>query len=253
MALSKNNYKLIKALQTKKGRQKSKLFMVEGRKSTDEFIRQNHYVLHRLFVLDDAHYLEVDPHKLEIISPEELKSISNLNNPDDCVALFELSKETQVVHEGLILALDQINDPGNLGTIIRLCDWFGVNQLWCSKNTVDCFNPKVVQSTMGSLSRVELVYTDLLAEISTTDLPVYITEMDGEDIYNSSLPKQAIIVMGNEANGVGVELKNQIDKHLSIPRFGQAQKTESLNVAMATGIVLAEFNRQANYSKVKLK
>ena len=139
--------------------------------------------------------------------------------------------------------MDGINDPGNLGTIIRLCDWFGVAQLICSKDTVDCYNQKVVQSSMGSLTRISIKYLDLTEYLSDTKFPTFIADMDGENVYKTTLPKEAVLIMGNEANGVSDEIKALIKNKVSIPRFGETQETESLNVATATAILLSEFKR----------
>ena len=136
-----------------------------------------------------------------------------------------------------------MNDPGNLGTIIRLCDWFGVEQLICSENTVDCYNAKVVQSTMGSLSRVSIVYTDIKLFIQKSDLPVYAAMMDGVNVYKSQLPEKGILIMGNEANGISSEVSELVTNKITIPKFGETQLTESLNVATATAILLSEFKR----------
>jgi len=144
----------------------------------------------------------------------------------------------------LIIALDTIRDPGNLGTIIRLCDWFGVSQIVCSSETVDAFNPKVVQATMGSITRVQINYIDLPAFISKTTLPVYGTFMDSASIYSTNLPKNAVLIMGNEANGISSKIESLITERITIPRFGESQQTESLNVATATAIILSEFRRR---------
>jgi TrmH family RNA methyltransferase len=141
--------------------------------------------------------------------------------------------------------LDDIRDPGNLGTIIRLCDWFGVTQLLCSKETVDLYNPKVIQSTMGSVSRVQVNYVDLDAFISETTLPVFGTFMDGNNIYKEQLPSEGILIFGNEANGISSTLEQNIKNRIAIPRFGNLQQTESLNVATATAIFLSEFRRNS--------
>ena len=159
------------------------------------------------------------------------------------MAVFKIPTEKIIIESGLIIALDSIRDPGNLGTILRLCDWFGVNQLLCSKETVDIYNPKVVQATMGSIARVNVNYVDLDAFIIETKLPVFGTFMDGNNIYKSILPQEGIIVMGNDANGISEELEKLINNRLTIPRFGNLQKTESLNVATATAIILSEFRR----------
>ena len=140
------------------------------------------------------------------------------------------------------MALDDVRDPGNMGTIIRLCDWFGVRQLVCSENTVDCFNPKVLQATMGSITRVNIVYTDLLQFIKSSELSVYGTFMDGENVHVTKMPEKGILVMGNEANGISKEIADLVNHKITIPQFG-GQKTESLNVATATAIFLNEIRR----------
>ncbi len=159
------------------------------------------------------------------------------------MALFEIPEEQLLKEEGLIVVLDEINDPGNLGTIIRLCDWFGVNRLICSKNTVDCYNSKVVQATMGSLNRVAVNYTDIFYFLKKSNLPKFAADMKGENVYKTNLPANAILVMGNEANGIRKETFDLITSTISIPRFGEQQETESLNVATATAILLSEFRR----------
>jgi TrmH family RNA methyltransferase len=139
--------------------------------------------------------------------------------------------------------MDAIRDPGNLGTIIRLCDWFGVTQLICSLDTVDCYNPKVVQATMGSIARVNIQYCDLSEYLKKTSAPIYGGVLNGENIYNLKTPKSAILVLGNEANGISDQIVELISSKITIPQFGDSQKTESLNVATATAILLSEFNR----------
>ena len=181
--------------------------------------------------------------KKTLIHENDLKKISALATPNSCLAVFKIPNENEIVEDGLIVALDSIRDPGNMGTILRLCDWFGVQQIVCSKETVDIYNPKVVQATMGSITRVNVNYVDLNAFISNTHLPVFGTFMDGNNIYKTSLPHEGIIIMGNEANGISDELENLVQNRLSIPRFGILKKTESLNVATATAIVLSEFRR----------
>ena len=141
------------------------------------------------------------------------------------------------------MALDTVNDPGNLGTIIRLCDWFGVEQLVCSKDTVDCYNSKVVQATMGSLTRVSISYLNLPEYLQTVSLPIFIADMDGVNIHKAKLPASAVLVMGNEANGVSETLKQLVSNKISIPRYGNSNQVESLNVATATAVLLNEFRR----------
>ena len=240
MSLSKNQIKLITSLQQKKYRTKYNLFVAEGIKVVNEFLNSS-FKLKELFCIDSQGLEHVE--SCTLISADELKKISSLKTPNNVLALFEIPQIDLLKNEGLIVALDEINDPGNLGTIIRLCDWFGVDQLVCSKNTVDCYNSKVVQSSMGSLTRTSIVYTDLLEYLENSNLPKYAADMDGENVYNTKLPSEAILVMGNEANGISKNVYSHISKTISIPRFGSIQKTESLNVATATAILLSEFKR----------
>jgi len=240
MSLSKSQLKLINSLQQKKYRTKHGLFIAEGTKVVKEFLNSN-FELDNLFLVDNLSFEDVE--KVTQISEVDLKKVSTLKNPNNVIALFKIPREEEFINKGLILVLDEINDPGNLGTIIRLCDWFGVDQLVCSNNTVDCYNSKVVQASMGSLTRLSIVYTDLLPYLKNSPLPKLATLMDGENVYLSSLPKEAILVMGNEANGISEPLLNELNKAISIPRFGESQETESLNVATATEILLSEFKR----------
>jgi TrmH family RNA methyltransferase len=188
-------------------------------------------------------FLSVSKDKLHAISEAELKKISALATSNSCLAVFKIPKAKEMKESGLILALDDVRDPGNLGTIIRLCDWFGIETLFCSEETVDIYNPKVVQATMGSISRVNVVYGDLENFLVKTKLTVFGTFMDGKNIYQESLPNDGIIVMGNEANGISEAVEKLVTDRIAIPRFGDLQITESLNVATATAIILSEFKR----------
>lgn len=239
--VSKNQIKTITSLQQKKYRKQHKLFFAEGIKVVQELLNSN-FELHQLFTTQEI-FTEVDNAKVELITEVELKKISALATPNVCLALFVMPEEKPVPDNGLIVALDDVRDPGNLGTIIRLCDWFGISHLVCSEQCVDVFNPKVVQATMGSITRVNVVYTDLEAYLSKTPLPVFGTFMDGKNIYNESLPENGIIVMGNEANGISKAIENKVGYKIAIPRFGDLQQTESLNVATAASIILSEFRR----------
>jgi TrmH family RNA methyltransferase len=240
MSLSKNQLKLITSLQQKKYRLKNNLFIAEGTKVVNEFLNSI-FELDQLFCVDNSNYLHVE--NVTKISEAELKKISTYKSPNNVVGLFKIPAVESIKNEGLILALDDINDPGNLGTIIRLCDWFGIDQLICSANTVDCYNSKVVQATMGSLARVSILYVDLEKYLNKINLPTYATLLEGENVYKTSLPSNAILVMGNEANGISSEILKCLTKSISIPRFGKNQQTESLNVATATAILLSEFKR----------
>ncbi|MVO09035.1 RNA methyltransferase [Flavobacterium sp. TP390] len=239
--LSKNQIKLITSLQQKKYRKQYQLFFAEGKKVIQEFLDAN-YELHSLFTTTDL-FLSVDTNKIHTITVGELKKISALTTPNSCLAIFKIPKEKRTTPNGLILALDDVRDPGNLGTIIRLCDWFGIETLWCSEETVDIYNPKVVQATMGSLSRVNVLYTNLEKKLSGIRVPIYGTFMDGKNIYEASLLKEGVIVMGNEANGISPSIEALVTQKIAIPRFGNLQQTESLNVATATAIILSEFKR----------
>ena len=241
--LSKNQIKLISSLHQKKHRFVNQLFFAEGVKVIQELIKSNFVLEHLYTTVDD--FKDIDLNKRTIILESELNKISALATPNTCLALFKIPLESEIVETGLILALDSIRDPGNMGTILRLCDWFGIRQLVCSKETVDIYNPKVVQATMGSIARVHVNYIDLDVFIAKTNLPVFGTFMDSENIYKTSLPQEGIIVMGNEANGISSTIEKLVTTRLTIPRFGQIQITESLNVATATAIVLSEFSRQS--------
>ena len=235
--LSKNQIKNITRLKQKKYRQQEGLFIAEGGKVIKEFLNST-------FKLVDLFTTETfNVENESIISEADLKKISCLTTPNTALAIFKIPNSKDLKNEGLILALDDIRDPGNLGTIIRLCDWFGIKQLVCSHKTVDCYNPKVVQATMGSLTRVKIVYTDLSAYLKAINLPVFGAFMDGKNVYQTNLPKAGILVLGNEANGISSIIETCVTDKISIPRFGDLQATESLNVATAGAILLSEFRR----------
>ena len=242
--VSKNQIKLITSLQQKKFRQLHKLFIAEGVKVIQELLDSN-FVLEHLYVTESI-FESLNNEFKTVITESELKKISCLSTPNNCLALFAIPETERPISSGLIVALDAVRDPGNLGTIIRLCDWFGVDQLWCNEQTVDLYNPKVVQATMGSLARVKVHYLDLEKEIQKANLPVFGTFMDGENIYQSNLPSEGILILGNEANGISTGIEKLVTSRLAIPRFGNLQKTESLNVATATAIFLSEFKRSAS-------
>ncbi|HLV23208.1 MAG TPA: RNA methyltransferase [Moheibacter sp.] len=174
------------------------------------------------------------------ISESELKKISNQVQPNTALALCEIPVENEIQKDGMILALNDIRDPGNLGTIIRLADWFGIRQIICSNETVDLYNPKVIQSTMGSFTRVQVNYLDLNEFFKNYPHPVLGTFMNGKNIYKTDFPENGIILLGNEANGVSFELQDFVTEKITIPQLGISRETESLNVAMATGIILGE-------------
>ena len=241
--VSKNQIKLITGLVQKKYRKQHRLFFAEGVKVIEELLHSD-FELEHIFHTKPM-FVNVPEHKKVSISESELKKISALTTPNDCLAVFRIPKEKPVTAGGLVIALDDIRDPGNLGTIIRLCDWFGISQIICSEQTADVYNPKVVQATMGSIGRVNISYLDLESYLSQSGTAVFGTFMEGDNIYKEALPAEGIIVLGNEANGISKSIEGLVTKKISIPRFGNLQQTESLNVATATAIVLSEFKRNA--------
>ena len=243
--VSKSQIKLITGLAQKKNRSKHGLFIVEGIKGIQEILNSN-FELDSLFTTQQI--FNAPFAKTNQITEGDLKKISSLTTPQTAVAVFRIPEQKQPAISGFSLALDGIRDPGNLGTIIRLCDWFGIANLFCSPDTVDCYNPKVVQATMGSITRVNIVYNPLDEIIKTAgNRPVLGAFMDGENVYTSKLSAEGILVMGNEANGISAEIERLVTKKISIPPFGNSTTTESLNVATATAILLSEFRRQQNY------
>ena len=237
--LSKSQIKLITSLKQKKYRQQHGFFVVEGVKTITELLQSN-LELQKLYATAS---FNIDAKDEVIISDSDLKRISFLTTPNKALAIFKIPEPKPIDNSGLIVALDSIRDPGNLGTIIRLCDWFGVKELICSKETVDCFNPKVIQATMGSITRVNVSYMNLVPFLGGIETPVFGAFMEGENVYHKTLSKTGVLVMGNEANGVSKEVEAVITEKISIPRFGDLQATESLNVATATAILLSEFSR----------
>jgi len=240
--LSKNEHKLITSLQQKKYRIQHQLFVAEGIKVVNEFLNSD-LQIHKLFCVED-YYHSISKYKPELISEKELLKLSSLSTPNKVLGIFKIPTANIIQTNGLVVALDTINDPGNLGTIIRLCDWFGVSQVICSTNTVDCYNSKVVQSTMGSLARLSVVYTDLRNYLNNVDAPIYGAVMDGKNVNEVQLEKNGILVMGNESNGISSEIENLVNHKITIPKFSKNNTPESLNVATAAAILLNTFNIQ---------
>ena len=240
--ITKNQIKLIIGLQQKKNRLEHKLFFAEGEKVISELLQSKFEIVN--IYCTETLFKKYSNKQEVIISQSDLKKISALTTPNNCLAVFKIPEDAPIINEGIIVLLEDIRDPGNLGTIIRLCDWFGVSQIICSPETVDVYNQKVVQATMGSLTRVSICYENLEQFIKSARIPIFGTFMDGENIYKTALPKNAIIVLGNEGNGISKEIEKMISRKISIPRFGKIQQTESLNVANAAAIVLSEFMRE---------
>lgn len=239
--VSKNQIKLIRSLQQKKFRKLNNLFIAEGVKVIQELISAN-FELENLYVTENI-FEGINPNIRSVVSTADLEKITALKSANNCLAIFKIPTNSGQFSSDLKIVLDDVRDPGNMGTILRLCDWFGITDLICSEDTVDVYNPKVVQATMGSIARVNVIYTNLEKYLSSYTDPVFGTFMDGENIYKSKLPNKGIIVMGNEANGISKEIESLCTHKIAIPRFGNLQLTESLNVATATAIILSEFKR----------
>ena len=244
--LSKSNISLLQSLHHKKFRREHGLFLVEGYKSVTEFANSA-YQIEAIY-----HTATMAPKMLKLsqkmnfyeISSTVLEKISALKNPADIIATVKIPQWPVLDHHTLnkkfSIVLDGIQDPGNMGTIIRTADWFGIHNIICSEDCVEVYNPKVVQATMGSLSRMNVHYTHLPAVLSDTKLPVYGALLDGENIYTTNFGTEGLIVMGNEGNGLSDAVKQKVTKAITIPRGGKA---ESLNVAIATAVFCSEINR----------
>ena len=251
--ISKNQIKLIRSLKLKKNRRRENLFVAEGPKVVGDLLQAG-YVPHSIFsttVRPDA----------QLITDEELRRISFLQHPQEVLALFQIPQSSDFLHQpssithqpssithqppSLALALDGVQDPGNVGTIIRIADWFGIDTIYCSPDTADVYNPKVVQATMGSIAHVHIIYCDLLELFAHCQCPVYGTLLDGKNIYEQPLSAAGIIVMGNEGNGISEAVRQHVTHRLLIPNYHTGDHTaESLNVAIATAITCAEFKRR---------
>lgn len=236
--LSKAQIKWVRSLQQKKNRDAEEVFIAEGRKCVEEL--RNAFELVLLITPDNATEIEI-------------AQMSNLRTPQGVIGVFKKGDEARSneADDKLTLVLDGVQDPGNLGTIIRTCDWFGVHDIYCSKDTADCYNPKVVQATMGALARVRVHYVNLEAwiqKIKETGIPVYGTLLEGGNMYKERAienKEKGIIIMGNEGNGISPEIRKLITHPIRIPSYpADAQTSESLNVGIATAIVLAEFRRK---------
>lgn len=236
--ISKNQQKLIRSLEQKKYRRRERLFVAEGPKVVGDLIKAGYR--------PQALFSTTEQTGAQLVTDDELRRISFLQHPQQTLALFPLPEPAleQPQQGRLYLALDGVQDPGNLGTIIRLADWFGIDTIYCSEDTADAWAPKVVQATMGSIARVKIVYTDLRTLLDNTTMPVYGTLLDGTDIYREALTAEGIIVMGNEGNGISADIRQRVTRRLLIPSFHKGDTAESLNVAIATAITCSEFRRR---------
>lgn len=214
------------------------MFLVEGNKIIKE-LPNSGYTISDLYSTAPE-LLDLDETSIQKILPAELRKISFLQNPKDSVAVCAIPAETKVLETNIQIVLDGIQDPGNLGTIIRLADWFGIEQIICSQDTVDLYNPKVIQATMGSFLRVNVVYLDIEDYLKKYQHPILGTDMDGDNIYKTDFPEKFSIIFGNEGNGIRPSTESLVNQMITIPRFGKHQSTESLNVSMSAGIILGE-------------
>ena len=247
--ISKATIKKIHALDMRKFRRNERLFVAEGPKLVDELcatMKPVYIAALPEWISENAKI--VSGTEYDIVTPDELQRASLQKNPQQVIALFPIPEHrfcTEQLRNDLVLMLDGVQDPGNLGTIARIADWFGIRNILCSAETADIYNPKAVQATMGALARVKFHYTDLLQLLSQYDGPVYGTFLDGENIYGQELSENGIIVMGNEGKGISQGVGEMINRRLYIPNYPiGTQTTESLNVAIATSIVCAEFRRR---------
>ena len=248
--LTKNQLKLVRSLELKKNRKKEGLFVAEGPKVVGDLLRAGYKA--RLV------FSTTEREDAVMVTDDELRKLSFLQHPQEVLAVFEIpnhgdrlfdvnsfNQKPVPVIDQLALALDSVQDPGNLGTIIRIADWFGISTIYCSEDTADVYNPKVVQATMGSLAHINIVYCDLVELLQHYDGPIYGTLLDGQDIYQQELSQKGIIVMGNEGNGISQRVRPLITHRLLIPNFNKNSETaESLNVAIATAITCSEFRRR---------
>lgn len=230
--VAKSEIKFIRSLQQKKNRQREGLFVAEGIKLVSELL-QSKIRPYRLFTTETG-LLDGD---FVVVSELQLKKMSSLVQPNKVLGVFRTPQAEPPVLQGWTLVLDGVRDPGNLGTIIRLCDWFGIRELVCSPDTVDCYNPKVLQATMGSIARVRISYQPLEEILSGLDVPVFGASMEGKPLPEAALPNSGVLVMGSESHGVSEGVREQLTELLSIPAAGRGE-AESLNVATATAIFL---------------
>lgn len=245
--ITKSEIKYIQSLAHKKFRESENLFVVEGVKIIRELLDNSAQCLKKIYAVSswiEQHRTLVPDHvDLVEVEPYELDKISFLQQPNEVLALVSIPGEAshRTVFQGVTIVLDKVQDPGNLGTIIRTADWFGVDQIVCSTDTADAFNPKVVQSAMGSIMRINIFYTDISRFINTCkSIPVYAAVLNGVSIYETTFDQPSILVIGNESKGISNEILRIVSNKITIPRTGAA---ESLNAAVATAVILAEMNR----------
>jgi TrmH family RNA methyltransferase len=246
--VTKSEVKYIQSLAHKKFRDEEKLFVLEGVKIVGELLKEFPHRVKKLFALESwvATHASIVPSSVEVVAvlSYELEKISFLQHPNEVLVLVDMPavRPAKPMEHGITLVLDQLQDPGNLGTIIRTCDWFGVKQIICSVDTVDAFNPKVVQAAMGSIMRIDIIYTDLADFcLSSKGVPIYAAVLHGESVFKTSFLRPCFLLIGNESKGISDALLSMASNTITIPQIGAA---ESLNAAVATGIILAEMSAE---------
>ncbi len=255
--LSKNNIKIINSLRNKKYRIINHKFIAEGEKLVTEIINSKLEIIEIFATKEWIEKTNYSTITISQIDNNELNKISSLSTPNNVLAIVRIpdwNYEKLEISNSLSLILDDIRDPGNLGTIIRIADWFGIKNIFCSESSVDVFNPKVIQSTMGAICRTKIHYVDIKTFLNNfslnCDLPVYGTFLEGENIYSENLQNKGFVIMGNESNGISNNLLPFINKKLFIPNFPSNKDTsESLNISVATAIVCSEFRRRVSNNK----
>ena len=250
--ISKNRIKYIHSLEQKKYRKQEGVFVAEGPKLVGDLLT----VMTCVYVAGVDEWIDDNKDSLpsgcavDTVTEDELRKVSFLETPQKVLAVFRQPEYdahiSDVAKDNLCIALDDVQNPGNLGTIVRLADWFGIEHIFCSKGSADIYNPKTVQATMGGIARVKVHYVDLASELSSANgVPVYGTFLDGENMYSKTLTNHGVIIMGNEGRGVSDEVGSLVNERLYIPNYPEGRETsESLNVAIATAIVCAEFRRR---------
>lgn len=249
--ISKNKIKFLNSLKVKKNRDKNNLFIIEGTKIFYELTSQKKYKISEIYCTENWLLKNKTTLNYYVISESELKKISNQVNPEGVLAVVNKSNKKyneKFILENFSLVLDDIQDPGNLGTIVRTADWFGIENIFCSKNSVDVFNPKVVQSTKGAIFRVNVFYVDLVEFLNkfNNKLKIYSAFLDGENIYKLKFDNKGLLILGNESNGISNKINNFNINKIMIPNLSKkSQKTESLNLSVSASIFLSEIFRNS--------
>ena len=236
--ITKNQIKLIKSLRLKKNRIQSGFFIAEGEKIIDELLESKLEVVN---IFSSSEKYNISDYYIPI-SSSQLKQISNLKTPNKVLGLFKIPKSSEIDFNSNIIALEEINDPGNLGTIIRLCDWFGIKNIICSSNSVDCYNPKVIQASMGSICRVNISYMDFHKFLDSKNYNTVAADLNGQNLRDFTFSENQIIFFGSESNGLSKTLSSQMDHKITIQRYND--NVESLNLATSVGIILSELKSQ---------